>query len=65
MRTTQKERRVWDVSLGVLSGIFGTLAVDSLVSVLTADSFGGMRFLLFIILGAASLISFLRAIRKF
>ncbi|AFX93661.1 hypothetical protein G646_gp193 [Serratia phage phiMAM1] len=65
MRSTQKERRFLDVSLGVLSGVFGTLAVDNLVSMFTDEGTGNMRFLLFIILCVASVAAYLKAIRKF
>uniref|UniRef100_A0AAU8L082 Uncharacterized protein n=1 Tax=Serratia phage Kevin TaxID=3161161 RepID=A0AAU8L082_9CAUD len=65
MRCTQKERRLLDVNLGVLCGIFGTLAADNLVSMFTEEATGNMRFLLFVILSVASVAAFLKAIRKF
>lgn len=65
MRSTQREQRILDVSLGALSGIFGTLAIDNLVSMFGDESVGNMRFLLFVILSVASVAAFLKAIRKF
>lgn len=61
--SVQKERRLKDVILGVISGICGTLAYDNLINMVADTGMTKFRFMLFILMSGVSVWCFLKATR--
>lgn len=62
--TVQKDRRFRDVMLGVLAGVFGTLAFDNLVNLLAGAGMTKFRFILLVLFAGFAIWCVMKALRK-
>jgi len=62
--SVHKERRIKDVTLGIITGVTGTLAYDNLINMAADTGMTKFRFILFILFSAVSIWCFLKATRR-